>query len=160
MQAIKYVTDPVDILMRKRIEEKLREQLAGGIAESVIFDCHEFGLCFVRPDHREFVWFKTEKRGRLSKPRIVATVTSTDGVWKNFRRRWFFALSKLGYLYCVAYEAQAQTQKGGWRTTQAYRSWERVDLKYPLVSADDAVPEDWVFREAERLFKQRRRTKP
>lgn len=164
MQAIKYIEDPVDLLMRRRIQEWIGKQLLDKKEKTaLLFDCHEFGFCHAMPFARsgdtplfKFTWFRPAKRERLPSPRIVVTVTDTEGIWKNFRKRWSFALSKLGYLYCVAYEYQiGNGTKAGWVTKAWYRSWGKKK-SHNLLDMSTAVPEDWVFREAERLMKKRR----
>jgi hypothetical protein len=159
MQVREFLPDEVDILMRRRIETELfhlaNAKAQHGPVSSILFDCREFGFCLVEASEQGWRphWYREQPKRKTAKPRIVVTVTHTDGIWKNIRSRWSFALSKLGYLYCVAYEGQRR-EDGLWVTTEFYRSWQP---KHCLMDSSVAVPEDWVFREAERLFKRRKK---
>lgn len=167
MQIRTLLTDDIDILMRRRLERTLAEQadilsatLVGPLPYQLLFDCHEFGFCYASRDRYmpwRFVWFSEKTKKRKSQPRIVIRVTQTDQEGGE-RKIWYFALSHVGFLYCVAYERMTRIGTTEWYRVESYCSWrpDKATVKHPHT----AVPEDWVFREAERLFRAKKRKHP
>lgn len=160
MQVERYEKHDIDLLFERQVESHLIDQHIReqpyDTYEPAVYDCREFGLCHVRWSVQTGKWIVDWFRKRPhSKPRVVVTVSVFDGVWKNFRRRWQFAMSKLGFLYPVAYEQQRMEGKL-WVTETYYQSWrknkDRSDLR-------GAIPDDAICREAERLYKRKKKKK-
>lgn len=164
MQVATYCRADIDFLFRKEVEarlaplvEKSREDEMD--YETRLFDCQEFGFCKVQwsPQLQEWTyeWFSLVPfKSRRPKPRIAATVTVVDGVTGRTRRRWQFAMSKLGFLYPVSYHAQ-KVEHGLWTTQEIYESWHKH--RDEAILTVSAIPDDSICREAERLYKARRR---
>lgn len=158
MQADRYECRDIDLLFQKQIESRLIDFLKyRDHYDPVLFDCKEFGFCHLRWSQQiqEWMadWFDKVPAKRLGKPRIAVTVTITDKRSRR-RQRWQFAMSKLGFLYPVSYTSQ-RSENGLWTTEYLYESWRKKRTIAPM--PHDAVPDDAVCREAERLYRARKR---
>lgn len=156
MQAERYEPHDIDLLFRRQIESRLvREMERRDGYESAVFDCKEFGLCYMRWSQATERWIAEwyKRTGRSPKPRIAVSVTITDKQGRQ-RRRWHFAMSKLGFLYPVAYEERGLS-RGIWALLYRYESWaKKTGL---LVPEERVVPDDAICREAERLYVRRKK---
>lgn len=170
MQVIEYSSSQVDLLFRKQIEKKLEKIAEDRGAKTIAFNCMEFGFCVLSlfsmsgPGSSIGYWLTTWYKPvneHTHKPRIVVTVTATDeemGV-RQYRHRWQFAMSHLGFLYPVAYYQHEWT--GVWTTVVSYQTWAKNNPHFDdiLAKAPNVVPDDAICRRAERMFADRMKTK-
>lgn len=161
MLATRYLSVGLDFLFRREVERRLYSLANKFRKQTQLFDCSEFGLCLLRwVEYKGWSpeWFMPADH-RKRKPRIAVTVVLTDTAT---RRRWQFAMSRLGFLYPVSYvrESKHIGKTVQWEVEAKYETWrgERYAI-WQSKDQEEMIPDDTVCREAEYLLAGKKRPK-